>query len=156
MKLRPDGRNLDRVASVASALCAIHCFLVAVALGAVSLVGFGWFENVLVDVAFLGIALGVGGLAAYRGFARHGNARVMALYGLGLGLLLLANALALGGVGGAGTLHALLAVAGGVTLVVFHVLNMRVRRPCEFCALGTCEVEAPEPAHTGIAQRREA
>ncbi|MBI3722145.1 MAG: MerC domain-containing protein, partial [Fimbriimonas ginsengisoli] len=63
--------NLDKVGACASAVCAVHCLLTGLALGLLSVVGFGFLGSLTADIAFLGVALSVGLLAVFHGIRRH-------------------------------------------------------------------------------------
>lgn len=137
----------DRIGSISSAVCAVHCVLTAAAFATLSALGMGFFKNKAIDYTFLAIAIGVGGLAAWQGFRRHRQGWVVALFAIGLGLLLAGNFLVPHSHDGhKGFWHPLLMAVGGAGLVAFHVANMRARATCGRCGEVGCGVEPmPDP-----------
>jgi hypothetical protein len=143
---------LDRVGGVAGAICAVHCALAGLAFGALTSSGLGFVASSEWDVAFVGIAVVVGSLAAASGWRRHRSWKPAALFAAGLGLLLIAK-FGMPHEHGAGVARAIdhlvptvLSVIGGIGLVGFHVLNARLRAACPHCG-GECGIElgdAPE------------
>ena len=81
-----DRSSLDTVGATASAVCAVHCAIVALFLGAapaISLLDATW-----VDWAFLGISAAVGFASLIPGYRKHGARQPLALFALGIALLL--------------------------------------------------------------------
>ena len=78
--------SLDAVGATASFVCAVHCAIVALFLGAapaISMLAATW-----VDWAFLGISAAVGFASLIPGYRKHGARRPLALFALGIALLL--------------------------------------------------------------------
>lgn len=122
----------DRLGAGASTVCAVHCVLTGVALGLLSSLGFGFFANPALDYAFIGLAVLVGAIALWHGVKRHGSYVPALFYVAGLGFVLAAHFEDL--LHGSGVEHrhglvlSLLSAAGGLCFVLFHVLNLRLRR----------------------------
>jgi hypothetical protein len=141
--------TLDKLGMCASALCAVHCLVTGVALGLISAFGLGFLGSRLADVAFLGLAVLIGGFAIWHGRRRHGSSRPAAIFCLGLALVVVGH-FGFGhnhGTGGAATLFS---VAGGLAFVAFHILNIRMGASgmvrCPGCAVDTApSATDPEP-----------
>jgi hypothetical protein len=137
--------NLNRVGAAASFVCAVHCMLTGVALGFLSVFGLGADGNPLADKALLTVAIGVGSAAAWHGYRRHGSKVPAAVFLLGVALVFVGR---FGiphdhGAHGHGwhlTAGTVLSVVGGLMLVSFHLLNMRLERKCGCPA---CQAEGP-------------
>jgi MerC mercury resistance protein len=77
--------SLDVVGATTSLVCAIHCAVVALALGMTpiaSLIAASWIEW-----AFLTASAAIGVLALVPGYRRHGLRMPLALFSLGIALL---------------------------------------------------------------------
>ena len=118
---------LDPLGSVASAACAVHCFVLMVAPAVVALLGLEFLANEAFEWGFFvaAVALAVG--AAGIGYASHRTPWVVASFGVGL-LVLVAGRL-----GEAWQLFeggGLVAVLGGGLLVASHLASRRQVRVC--------------------------
>lgn len=126
---------LDRMGSLASASCALHCLTLSIAPAIVAVLGLDFLANEAVEWGLFGAAVGFALLAAGLGYRVHRNRRVLGGFGVGLALLgaaRLGEAMALF----EGTL--VLAVLGGAVLVTSHVMSSRCTRACrEGCAPAT-------------------
>lgn len=132
---------LDRVGTIASAICAVHCLITGVALGLLSYVGLGFFGSVIADVIFLAIAVIVAITAIRHGISKHHSYKPAFIFVLGLVLI---------SIGHFGFLHrhgtevtpnvwgTLFSVLGGACFVAFHVVNFRLQRKCNcrHCSTG--------------------
>ena len=130
------GRLLDRLGMAASAVCAVHCVLTGFALGLLSVAGFGFLGNPIVDIGFLATAALVGGFAVWHGLKRHKNWIPAAVFVLGLSAIVFGHfVLADHGHSGAvhehGPLPSVFSAIGGLCLVGFHILNLRLRPHCD-------------------------
>ena len=120
------GTHLDRIGTCASSLCAVHCFLTALALGLASFGWLGFMDNPILEGLFLGVAVTVGLAASIHGLRRHHSFRPALLLLLGLALILIAHfALARGG---HTVLSGIVSALGGLSLVIFHLFNQRLGR----------------------------
>jgi MerC mercury resistance protein len=116
--------TLDHVGATASLACAVHCVAVALLLGgmpAASTLAAPW-----VDWAFLGVSTGIGLLALVPGYRRHGRRVPLALFAIGLAILLSVRALQLPPSIGELTLVSLAAGA----LVLAHWKNRGALHQC--------------------------
>lgn len=120
------GTRLDRIGACASTLCAVHCLLTALALGLASMGWLGFLGHPVLEAAFLGVAVAVGLAAAIHGLKRHGSFRPALLFLLGLTLILVAHF----GFGHEGhtIVSGILSALGGLSLVLFHLVNQRLGR----------------------------
>ncbi len=124
---------LDKVGACASAICAVHCVLTGVALGLLSSLGLGVFGNLWVDVAFVGIAVGVGALALWHGVKKHGSYIPALFYVGGLVCVIVAHfedfshGWPVHAEHHHGAITTLMSVLGGSCFVLFHVLNLRLQ-----------------------------
>lgn len=126
---------LDRLGALASLACAIHCLLTGVALGFLSVAGLGFLGSSEADVGFIMATVAIGGLAVWQGYRRHRSWLPMSLYVGGLLLVVIGHFVV-------GHRHAgpdnrlvtsLLAASGGLILVVFHIVNLRLGHRCQVC-----------------------
>jgi len=108
-------RTGDFAAISLSGLCLIHCLALPVLAVALPVLGV-WSETEWVHWAFIAMALPISLLALSRG-QKTGRARRVMLAATGLGLMI-------AGAAGVGDETAM-TVAGGLTLAVAHVLNLR-------------------------------
>jgi hypothetical protein len=132
---------LDRVGTVASAICAVHCLITGVALGLLSYVGLGFFGSVTTDLVFLGVAVLVGAVAIRHGVSKHHSYKPALIFVLGLVLI---------GVGHYGFSHShdagesrnvfgtIFSILGGLCFVGFHIANFLLQRKCNcnHCSTG--------------------
>jgi hypothetical protein len=127
--------NLDKLGAYASAICAVHCLLTGIALGLLSVAGLGILGSLLADMVFLGVAVVVGIFAIWHGHKRHHSVRPAFIFVLGLLFIVLGHfALGHGRVvtvwTGERVLSTIFTVMGGLCLVLFHVVNIRMQRAC--------------------------
>tara|TARA_B100000029_G_scaffold397403_1_gene395684 strand:- start:205 stop:582 length:378 start_codon:yes stop_codon:yes gene_type:complete len=119
---------MDRTGSVASATCAAHCLILSAAPALLSLLGLEFLRHEAFEWGLFGLALSVAALAAGLGYRVHRSPWVLGSFGAGMAVLLagrLGEALAL--YEGAG----LLAILGGLLLVVCHLRNIGSIRACK-------------------------
>jgi hypothetical protein len=124
--------NLDKVGAVASAICAVHCLLTGLALGLLSVVGLGFIGSVVTELVFFLITVSVGITAVVHGRRKHHSVIPAWIFVSGLACLLVSHFVFGHGHGGrdcnlGGTLFSVL---GGLSLVVFHVVNQRLQHQC--------------------------
>lgn len=111
---------LDRMAIGLSGLCAIHCVLTALFLGALTSMGH-IFSQPWIHETGLAIAIVLAGLAFYGGVRRHRAIWPLVIGGLGLALMALGLLLP----HGAG--EAVFTIAGVVLVALGHYFNHRCR-----------------------------
>lgn len=123
---RPDQSPLDRIAIALSGVCAVHCVLIVLAIGAIPLWGLGWLTAPHFHEWFLAIAIPPSAYALWRGYCRHGRRSIV---GGGLGallLMLLAISLRETGLISA-SLESTLTLSGATLLALTHWRNLRSR-----------------------------
>lgn len=116
-------RRADAVGFAASALCAIHCAVLPLALALLPSLGLnvaGWIDF---DQAFAVFASLLGATTLTLGYRRHRGFHAWALLLPGLGLVWTASFTHLHS---HGLLHALMMVAGGLLLAMAHLVNLRL------------------------------
>ncbi|MBI1757556.1 MAG: MerC domain-containing protein [Fimbriimonas ginsengisoli] len=142
--------NLDKVGACASAVCAVHCLLTGLALGLLSVVGFGFLGSLTADIAFLGVALSVGLLAVFHGIRRHHSLVPASVFVGGLVFIVLGHfVLPHPRTGEAptalGFLSTAFSVLGGLCLVSFHIVNLWLQRHGG-CGCESCRSHVPGPS----------
>ena len=118
---------LDRMGSIASASCALHCLTLSLAPALVAFLGIDFLASEAVEWGLFASAVLFALLAATLGYREHRDHRVLAGFGVGL-LALSAARLGEAGALFEGTL--VLAVLGGVILVTSHIVSARRLRTC--------------------------
>lgn len=149
--------SLDKVGAIASFVCAVHCLLTGVALGILSIVGLGFFASPWVDRTFISIAFLVGAAAAWHGYRKHGSTIPALMFVVGLAMVLWSRfgvAHDHGGTHSGGLAHTVgtvLSVIGGLLLVSFHIVNMRLQHKCRCSACVAKEdAAAPGPVESRV------
>jgi len=125
--------NVDKVGAFASAACAVHCLLSGLALGLLSVLGMGFIGSTTTDIVFLSITLSVASIAIFTGVRRHRSWRPAALFMTGVVAIIISHFVLDHDSKYLPTriLTTTLAVMGGVFLVLFHVLNLRLQKNCQ-------------------------
>lgn len=114
--------NWDRIGIFLSALCAVHC-VVAPILILVAPFYFYSLEHPVVHILFAAIVVPVGLLSFIKGYQQHHQWKVLAVGGVGLGLILLMAVIphqALHKMG-----HTQITLLASFLLIVAHVLNRK-------------------------------
>lgn len=138
--------NYDKVGAVASAVCAVHCLLTGIALGLLSVAGLGFVGSLWTDIVFLVLVLSVGATAIIHGVRKH-HSVVPAMIFVGGLLMFLIGHFAFGHSHAAAAAEpwgpvriaqVTLSVAGGLCIVLFHVVNIRMQKKCgcQHCRTG--------------------
>lgn len=131
--------SIDKIGAVASAVCAVHCLITGLALGLLSVAGFGILGSVVTDLVFLCVALGVGAIAIVHGVRKHHSVLPALVFLLGVGLIAFGHLgfrhVHGGQVESDRILSAVFSIGGAICLVLFHVLNQQLRHrcACEHC-----------------------
>lgn len=138
---------IDKIGAGASAVCAVHCVLTGVALGLLSTAGFGFLASRTAELVFLSTAIVVGVIALWHGSRFH-RSFVPALFFIG-GLAFIAlGHFVFGGVRDAhGHIHgpSWFNVAGGICLVMFHTVNLRLQHQRGCCHDAHCSHRTNKP-----------
>jgi hypothetical protein len=121
---------LDRIGSMVSAACAVHCAIAPIAIGALVATPFGWLYNEETEVLLLCGTLLLAAVSLYFGYRKHGLRRCWALFAFGCAMFLAAHTVAEHeSLSGAASM-----ASGGFALCVAHLLNWRACNKCERCA----------------------
>ncbi len=129
--------NLDKVGAVASAVCAVHCLLTGVALGLLSVVGLGFIGSLPAEIGFISVALIVGSWAIVHGIRKHHSYIPALIFVLGITCIAISHFVfphSHDGKAPADAMHGLstlFSVLGGLCLVSFHVVNLRMQHGCK-------------------------
>ena len=126
--------ELDKVGACASAICAVHCLITGVAFGFLTVAGGGFLGSLTADIAFLSVAVLVASVAIFFGFRKHHSYRPAIIFLAGLTSIILghfvfrhAHAADEAITGWDHLLSTFFSVMGGVCLVAFHLVNMRLQ-----------------------------
>ncbi len=155
--------NLDKIGAYASTICAVHCLLTGVALGMLSVIGLGFLGSVTSEILFIVVAVSVGVFAVVHGIRKHRSYIPSLFFVFGLVCIVLkfaafkhthdpAHAGHTHGPASDGWISTALAVLGGLSLVAFHVMNLRMTRKCgcsqphPSCEPHALEVDLPRDA----------
>lgn len=124
--------NIDKVGAFASAACAVHCLLTGIALGLLSVLGLGFIGSTLADVVFMTVTLSVASVAIFTGIRRHGSFVPATLFGLGVISIIVSHFVLDHESKDLVTrlVTTIFAVGGGVLLVAFHVVNLKLQKDC--------------------------
>ena len=125
--------NLDKVGAFASAACAVHCLLSGLALGLLSVLGMGFIGSTTTDIVFLTVTLSVASIAIFTGIRRHKSLKPAMIFAGGVAAIIVSHFVLDHDSKDLPTriLTTTLAVAGGILLVTFHVVNLRLQRQCK-------------------------
>lgn len=125
----------DAFGITASTLCAIHCVATPIAVAFLpSVVGEAWESHSVHQICAVAVAAFCL-LAAFQGYKKHKDWRLLIPFGVGLTLVMIATFLLPGMVSGAYEMPTL--VTGSLILVLGHVLNLR--RTDECCNDAGCD-----------------
>ena len=125
--------NLDKVGAFASTACAIHCLLTGVALGLLSVLGLGFIGSKTTDIVFLTVTLSIASIAIFTGIRKHRSLVPAAFFIAGVISIVLSHFVLDHDSKDLPTRIATttFAVLGGVFLVTFHVINLRMQKHCK-------------------------
>jgi hypothetical protein len=110
--------------------------LTGVALGLLSVAGLGFVGSLATDIIFLGLVLVVGSTAIVHGIRKHHSIVPALIFVSGLLLFLVGHFAfghsdqAVGPWDGIRVTRVVLSVAGGLCIVLFHVVNLRMQKTC--------------------------
>jgi hypothetical protein len=122
--------SLDRVGIGASALCMIHCALLPVVALAVPVVGGAWLGSEAFSYGAIAAAAVAAVGAFSRGYRVHGVRWPVLLAAAGIGVLVVGERASDGSL----ARGVVLSLVGGGTMVIAHLVNLRLCRRCADCA----------------------
>lgn len=134
--------TIDKLGACASALCAVHCVLTGLFLGALPAVGVRFATDPRLETALIAFLILTGAWAVWRGYRRHRLLSPGVLFGAGLALVLASHFGLFAGVGTSRTsagvqwVGAAMAVVGGSLVVWFYVWNRRLMVHASACCHG--------------------
>jgi hypothetical protein len=114
---------LDAVGATASIACAVHCAIVALALGLLPILGF--MANPWIDIGFLGLSAVIGVASLVPSWWHHGERRPLQSFAVGLALLLVARINL-----PSPLVELALVLAGAAFVVRAHWLNRMLLKAC--------------------------
>lgn len=121
----------DRLGTIASFLCAVHCAITGIAVSVLSVIGFTYLQSPLLEWGFLGFALVFGGWAVVRGYGIHKAFTPALIFVAGFLLLVVSHVVEPRRPDGGSTGYAeLLSVLGGICLISFHYFNRQFMKTC--------------------------
>ncbi|WP_160712357.1 MerC domain-containing protein [Chitinophaga solisilvae] len=118
--------NLDTLGISASLLCAVHCAVLPLLLGALPLLGFELAENEMLEYGLLLLSFLIGCISLGRGYIRH-HRRLMPLllFAAGFALLLAGHFIPQ-----AALAEYYLICFGAAGIIAAHLINLRQSRHC--------------------------
>ncbi len=124
--LRTPKGSFDHVGIFLSSACAVHCVLMPFVVGGLAFFGHGWVASDSVEALLLGSAFVVALGSLVPSYRKHKNPTALALFAVGLALILGAQV--------AGLAHGLLFGAimgcGGTMIALAHYRNHRLCTCC--------------------------
>ena len=117
--------RFDRFGAALGFLCAIHCVTVPLLMGVLPSLGLEFLADGAVDLVIVAIATVFAATAAVLGYRQHGERRVVAGFAGAVALLIAAQFFGEENIAGR-----VVSIAGGLTLAVTHLVNMRLGRRC--------------------------
>ena len=131
-----ESSRLDQAGTLASALCVIHCIVVALAPSLLVGMGLGGVMSHEFEWIATGTAVIIGLLAGIQGYRNHGSAGILVGF-VTMSIALLSARLMEDWIHEGGTLAGqhvpylpvILAVLAGTGLVWLHIINLRNRQP---------------------------
>ncbi len=119
--------NLDFLGFSASMLCAVHCAALPFVMTVGALNSLTWLDNALLESLFIVSSFGIATWSLLKSYWWH-HRRLLAIGVVSIGFVLLATSRLV-----AEDWEPLLAVMGGVTIAVAHVINWRLHIACNMC-----------------------
>lgn len=135
------GLHVDKLGVFASALCAVHCVVTALALGLLSATGLSFLDSPLMDALFVGTAVVVGGIAVWHGKRIHRSFVPAVIFTLGIASILVGHFGFDHGDESRSGIGTIFSVLGGLAVVAFHLLNWRLQRDRKCCHEAHCNHE---------------
>jgi hypothetical protein len=117
--------RFDRLGAALGFLCAVHCVAVPLLMGVLPSLGLEFLADGAVDAVIVVVATLFAGVASVLGFRQHGERRVVAGFAGAVALLVAAQFFGEENLAGRAV-----SIAGGLTLAVTHLVNMRLGRRC--------------------------
>lgn len=125
--------DVDKLGAIAGTVCAVHCLLTGVALGLLSVAGLGFIGSAASEIGFITVAVVLGLWAIRHGIKKHHSWLPASIFVAALGCIAISHFVFPhaheGGETGS-TASTVFAVLGGLCLVAFHVVNLRLAHRC--------------------------
>jgi MerC mercury resistance protein len=145
MRLAPSRIALDRIGTVLSMTCALHCLLTPVLVASVSLGALSWLAGEGTEATLLAAATALAAVVLGWGWRAHRRLESLGLFAVALMLV------------GAGRFlvpeaaETPMVVAGGLSIALAHVVNARLCRSCASCRMAA-GADPPRPPTSGATQ----
>jgi hypothetical protein len=119
--------DFDRLGSIASLLCAVHCALTGFALGLVSTVGLSFLASEGAETIFIVVTLTLGALAIWSGYRKHRKPWPASLFLLGAFLIGFSHSM-FGHGHETHPVSRVVSILGAASLIGFHYVNQRLAK----------------------------
>lgn len=118
-------RHLDRIGSIASIGCAIHCACMPMLVSLLPVIGLSFFASETMEWILFATSVAMGTISLGFGYRKHHNKPALYILSIGLVLLLIGRLLDKNNHGG---VPVLFLVAGGVMIGAAHMTNHHLCR----------------------------
>jgi MerC mercury resistance protein len=145
MRLAPSRAALDRIGTVLSMTCALHCLITPVLVASVSLGALSWLAGEGTEITLLSAAATLAAVVLVWGWHAHRRLESLGLFAAALMLV------------GAGRFlvpeaaETPMVVADGLSIALAHVVNARLCQSCARCRTAA-GAEPPQPSTSGVTQ----
>lgn len=119
--------KLDRVGTLLSLVCALHCIALPFIMTLLPLIGLKFLQDSGVDMVLIVVAVTVALTSLCWGAQIHGRYNLLGLVLIALAIFSIAHLFE------GQYLHASLMAVGGLTLATAHILNHRLCKNCSGC-----------------------
>jgi len=122
-----EGGRLDRIGMVASCVCAVHCALMPIVFGVLSLLGLGVLTDESAEWMLISVTIVVGAASLVpSNLQHHRRAKPLVLFACGVGCVLVGRLLFEDNA----VVETLAVFAGALLIAVAHSVNRRLCRVC--------------------------
>ena len=118
----------DKVSTVTSVLCLIHCVCLPLIFSTLPLLGFEIIENPYIEIGTIAIAFAIGGYAIVKGYKQyHHNKTIVLLFIAGLVAMITANSIE------HIAIAAIFKITGAAAIIIAHIKNRKSCKQCITC-----------------------